>query len=664
MKNLLRENRVLFVLLTGFYVLFVSLIWLQFKRQTATDRDETIRAAIQHNDNLAITLEQHTLRTLRDADATLQMVKQEYLQSGYGINLKTFLTSGLFHAPHFDGLVITDSIGKVILIYPGEIGSKEMHIGDRAFFPSLKTNKDKLIISEPLESRSIQQQVIVLSRSIHGADGRFLGAIAMQLLPSTFMSFYSEASLKKYDILSLISPDGITYSRRTGSVESSGENIRKSPLFEQVKKSPVGSYFARDAIRNIPTYFSYRKLADYPIIATVGSTEADILARFNERQKRESFFGFISSFLLLIFLLVIFVALSHRRHIMQVLRQSEARYRLIFESSRDGILLVQHNGKVEALNRAATAMFEHITSPDQVFSFQDLYEKTEPAISCITDENNCFCIEEKETVFHTRNGRKFIGEIASSSFKDGGGHWYTLVLVRDVTQRKRIEQKLQNEQKRYQRIMTRQMIIAQEQEREHIGHELHDNVNQILTTVKLYLETAQEKQILQKEMISRSIGYLQQCIHEIRHLSHRLSAPTLGTQSLVDSLQALIESVSTLTDFDIHLCLEKYREPIGKERSLAIYRIVQEQLNNIIKHAGATRVTIQLLQTEEETILQIEDNGQGFDPLARSKGIGLNNITSRVKAFNGRLSVDSGVGQGCRLKVSFSHKEEVEMTTA
>ncbi|HEY1021113.1 MAG TPA: ATP-binding protein, partial [Flavisolibacter sp.] len=466
----------------------------------------------------------------------------------------------------------------------------------------------------------------------------------------------------KYDILSLISPDGITYARRTGAVESNGENIRRSPLFGHVKQKPVGSYYARDAIRNIPMYFSFRKLADYPIIATVGSTEADILQRFHERRKREYFFAFITSFLLLVFLLVIFFALAHRRHIMQILRRSETKYRLIFESSRDAILLVQPWGRVEAMNKAASAMFEQTVTNTQTIRFPQLYEKTEPAISCTINDNNCFCIEETETLFQLHSGRRFVGEIASSSFVDGSGHWYTLVLIRDVTERKRIEQKLQNEQKRYQRIMTRQIIIAQEQEREHIGHELHDNVNQILTTVKLYLETAQQKEALHKELINRSVGYLQQCINEIRHLSHRLSAPTLGTRSLVDSLQVLIESVSTIADFDIHLCVEKYKQPVSKELSLAIYRIVQEQLNNVIKHSGATTVTILLSQTESETELRIADNGKGFDPLVRGNGIGLNNIASRVKAFNGKLAVDAGPGMGCRLEVQFPHKEDCEIS--
>jgi PAS domain S-box-containing protein len=659
MKALLRKNRLLVYWLAGFYFLLLFLIWTQILRQIKTDRTETLQAAIENNDNLAITLEQHTIRTIRDADATLQIVKQEYLRSGKKIDLERFLTSGVFTVPYFSGLAITDSTGAAVYHYP-EIKTGRLQIGDRYFFAHLKAKKDTLIITKPLKSRSIQKPVIVISRGMHDAEGRFLGAVAMQVLPSTFMSFYSQASLRENDILSLISPDGITYSRRTGKVESNGENISKSPLFAYVAENPVGSYFAKDAIRGIPTYFSYRRLQNLPMIATVGKTESDILARFEERKKRDLFFGFFTSFLLLVFLTAVFISLSHRRRMIKVLRSSEAKYRSIFESSLDAILLVRSDGTIEAINQAASALFGKSLTGSKKIAFRKLFEKSEPALQVSVDKNGCFCIDEKEVVFHTGNGRKFIGEIAMSSFTDERGRWYSLLLIRDVTQRKRIEQKLQNEQKRYQRIMTRQMIIAQEQERELIGHELHDNVNQILTTVKLYLETALQKEPLRNELIGRSIGYLMRCIGEIRQLSHRLSAPTLGTQSLVDSLQALIENLSTCTGFQIHFCAESYHRSIRKEEALAIYRIVQEQLNNIIKHAGATAVSIVLSQTDTETELLVEDNGKGFEPSARTNGIGLNNIASRVKAFNGKLSIDSSSGEGCRLLVRFPHQEEVE----
>ncbi|HEU4901311.1 MAG TPA: PAS domain-containing sensor histidine kinase, partial [Flavisolibacter sp.] len=382
-----------------------------------------------------------------------------------------------------------------------------------------------------------------------------------------------------------------------------------------------------------------------------------ILAAFRIRRQREYFFGAVISFLLLVFLVAVFFVFRQRRHSLHVLKKSEARYRSIFESSRDAILLLEPDGSIEAMNHAANAMFGLSVTKGEKIRFPQLFAKTEPEVVYTFDEKNRLSIEGKEVLFHCLDGGKFTGDIALSSFFDAQDRQYTLVLIRDVTQRKRMEQKLQNEQKRYQRLLTKQIIVAQEREREIIGHELHDNVNQILTTVKLYLETALQREDCKKDLIERSIGYLLQCIKEIRNLSHSLSAPTLGTQSLVDSIQVLIEDVSSCTDFAIHFHVEKYKQPVSKELSLALYRIVQEQFTNIIKHAHATVVTVHLSQTAHETHLVIKDDGRGFEPAAQNHGIGLNNISSRVKAFNGRLSIQAAVGQGCRLSVRLPHAD-------
>lgn len=648
-------------LLLGLYLLLNFLIWTQLTRQVESDRNETISAAIQHSSNLAIALEQHTIRTVRDADATLQLIKAEYEQQGQKFNLNRMLNSGMLSVPAFNGLVITDSTGNVVLGYPLQFASLKLNIGDRPFFAVHKITPDSLVMTKPYMSRSIRQNVIVLSRGIRDSKGRFRGCIAIQLLPTNFMSFYSQASLNENDILSLISPDGITYSRRTGMKESSGEDIRKSPLFGHVSARPIGNYYARDAIRHIPTFFSYRKLKALPIIVTVGTSESDVLAKFHLRAKREYFFGVVISLLLFIFLLAVFMAFRERKRTLKVVKESEAKYRSIFESSQDAILLLQPDGHVQAMNPAAVRMFGLSVMEGQSISFLQLFAKAEPELSWLKEEGKGLCLPDSEVLFHCLHGSKFIGHISCSPLQDGRDQKNTLVIIRDITQHKRIAQKLQNEQKRYQRILTKQIIVAQERERESIGHELHDNVNQILTTVKLYLETAMQREEGQHEWIRRSIDLLMLCIREIRSLSHSLSAPTLGTKSLIDSLQALFENVSNCTSLDIDFSVEKYRHSIGKEVSLALYRIAQEQINNVVKHAKATTVKVSLSQTETETHLVIEDNGRGFEPGGQYSGIGLNNISSRVKAFNGKHSIQSAPGKGCRLSVHMPHMDELEM---
>jgi signal transduction histidine kinase len=228
-----------------------------------------------------------------------------------------------------------------------------------------------------------------------------------------------------------------------------------------------------------------------------------------------------------------------------------------------------------------------------------------------------------------------------------------------------MEQRLLMEQKRYQRRLTKQIILAQEREREKIGHELHDNVNQILTTVKLYLEMATHNEGMRDDLLPKSIHYVMNCITEIRNLSRELSAPTLGTKSLTDSIKALLEVVQSSAGLDINFACDDYHTAIIKDQQLALYRILQEQLNNIIKHSGATRVDITLSQNEDMTALTIVDNGKGFNISAHRNGIGLNNILSRAKVFGGEMVLDSKHDAGCRLKIILPMQaENMEMDVA
>ncbi|GAA4750667.1 hypothetical protein GCM10023229_34240 [Flavisolibacter ginsenosidimutans] len=645
-------------LLVWFYLLLTFLIWEQLTRQIENDRSETIQAAIQHHHNLVISLEQHTIRTIRDADAVLQLVKMENSRLGRKTNLQKLFENGLIDLPSFDGLVVTDSSGNVVMAYPLQTEALRINVSGRKGFQWHKEHKDSLIISRPIQSKTIGKTVIVLSRRIDDSKGHFGGTVAIQLQPSTFMAFYNQASMNRYDLMSLISPEGITYSRRTGSVESSGEDISRSPLFDHVKKQPVGMYFAKDAIREFPTFFSYRQLKNYPIIATVGSREADVLAHFRIRRKREYIFGGIISFLLLVFLLAIYFFFLQRKKSTRILKKSETRYRSIFEGSQDGILLLKPDGSIEAMNHAACALFQLSVSENSGIYFSQLFDVVLPEIDTACLSKQLHDQGKKEFEFTCLDGSHFIGEIACSIFNDQLDQPHTIVLIRDITRRKQIEKRLEREQKRYQQSLTRQIIAAQERERATLSHELHDNVNQILTTVKLYLETALVNEAEKNNLLTKSMTHVMHCIREIRNLSHRLLPPSICAESLVESIEGLIENLSPCTTFDINFQVDNYRQPVSKELGLAVYRILQEQLNNIVKHANASVVNICLWQSEKETHLLIEDDGKGFDPGIQSKGIGLNNISSRIRAFNGKFSLNAGRGKGCRLQIRFPFSEE------
>ncbi len=229
-----------------------------------------------------------------------------------------------------------------------------------------------------------------------------------------------------------------------------------------------------------------------------------------------------------------------------------------------------------------------------------------------------------------------------------------IINARDVTERKRLETQLAEEQQKRQRAITSAVIRAQEGERAQLGQELHDNVNQVLTTVKLYNEMMLDGIGEPREILVKSIRQLQNCINEIRSISKRLSAPSLGKISVADSVHELVESINLTNRLHISSRIQGLDDrTVPQEVHLAIYRIIQEQLNNILKYAEAKHAWITLVNDHRGLVLTISDDGRGFDPGTRRTGIGITNMETRAENMNGTLEVSSAPGKGCRVTACF-----------
>jgi two-component system sensor histidine kinase UhpB len=142
-------------------------------------------------------------------------------------------------------------------------------------------------------------------------------------------------------------------------------------------------------------------------------------------------------------------------------------------------------------------------------------------------------------------------------------------------------------------------------------------------------------------------------MEEIRQLSQSLVAPSLGGIGLDQALQKLVENLPQAASLQLNLDTGGYREDIDDEDiKLTCYRIVQVQLNNIIRHARAKKATIQLVRTPDHLELKVQDDGIGFDTAKKITGIGLRNINNRVGFYNGSVLIDSEPGKGCTLTVT------------
>lgn len=216
---------------------------------------------------------------------------------------------------------------------------------------------------------------------------------------------------------------------------------------------------------------------------------------------------------------------------------------------------------------------------------------------------------------------------------------------------------LEKETRFRQQMVTSAVICAQERDRSAIATELHDNVSQILTTVKLFHQMALDGLSDTKAVLERSSLHLQDCIDELRSLSLRLSAPTLGEIRLLDLIRELADSMSVAGKLRVTYDFEGLEECIVKqELYLAIYRILQEQLNNISRHAAATEVRILLSYNEEGLRLLVKDNGQGFDTKGQYTGLGITNMRTRAESLNGSMEISSAPGKGTLLQLEFTEE--------
>jgi signal transduction histidine kinase len=223
------------------------------------------------------------------------------------------------------------------------------------------------------------------------------------------------------------------------------------------------------------------------------------------------------------------------------------------------------------------------------------------------------------------------------------------VFFRDITERKYLQEQLLREREHHQMRVAGAVVKATEKERAEVSKELHDNVNQVLTTVKLYTELCLSHTPGTDELLKKSMELLQNSINEIRSLSKRLSATSLGKIRLADSVRELVDSIRNTSPFKVNFEQNIPDLDISDDVHLTTYRILQEQFTNIINHAQATVVYVRMYKKENTLLVEVTDNGVGFDLNKVHEGIGIANMTTRAADVNAAINIHSVPGVGSTL---------------
>jgi signal transduction histidine kinase len=209
------------------------------------------------------------------------------------------------------------------------------------------------------------------------------------------------------------------------------------------------------------------------------------------------------------------------------------------------------------------------------------------------------------------------------------------------------------------KLLSKRLITLLENDRRQLAMELHDHVGQMLTTLKMDLEVVlgevKPDGAVFKESTQLAHDKALQAMEEIRNIARGLRPTTLDTLGLASSLRELFDDIKEHTDLEIHFFHKRLPRRLDPEKELAIYRIVQEALTNVVKHAHAEKVFVNLVREKKFITLGVEDAGVGFDKdkvmkISRGKGpLGLLIMQERAVQVDGEFSIESRIDGGTHL---------------
>ncbi len=368
--------------------------------------------------------------------------------------------------------------------------------------------------------------------------------------------------------------------------------------------------------------------------------------------------------------------ITERKHIALAIEESEQRYKMFVQQSTEGIWRIEL-AEAMHINLSVDKMIAYCYDNSYIAECNDAfarlygYKNADGIIGCplhklmpADNEDNMSYLRK----FFTNN---FVvkDEVSHEIDKDGnpviflnnmvgiieGEHmkrvWGT---QRDITEQVALQNSLNLEREIRQQQITEAVITGQEKERTELGEELHDNINQILASTKLYIECAMKDERPRMDLIAESKLLIEKAMFEIRNLSKSLLPPSLGQTGLLQVLHELVENINEVKELSIQIDWKIMDEnTISNKLKLTIFRIIQEQLNNVIKHANAQEVIISITETGKHIELGIKDNGIGFNTEVKRMGVGLRNISSRAEVNKGVVSIKSEPGAGCQVVVTF-----------
>ncbi|NMG31620.1 PAS domain S-box protein [Aromatoleum evansii] len=354
-----------------------------------------------------------------------------------------------------------------------------------------------------------------------------------------------------------------------------------------------------------------------------------------------------------------------RKRAEQAAAESEARFHLLVDAVEDyAIFMLDAHGRIASWNRGAERILGH--SADEVLGRELSLFYPDAAIAAgeprrtleMTRAHGRFTAEE--SLHRRKDGTEFWANVAITAIHDADGRLRGFAkVVRDVSERRATLAALQQAMQRL-RMLSASLIDVQEAERKRVARELHDEIGQSLTAVKIVLQTsALSRSCGGCPELADAVAITDRALEHVRTLSRNLRPPQLDDLGLAAALQAHANWVSRHGGPPIHFAADLLPGAIDDQVATACFRIAQEAITNVQRHAQASAVWLELRRIDGGLLLSVRDDGRGFDLAAATAraaagaSLGVLSMQERCELAGGRLELLSAPGAGCTVRAGF-----------
>ena len=634
------------------------LLWTLRERELAHARAETV--------SLAAMFIEETRQSLQGADKVLQGV-QERLGSGFGSTValdsdmtQLLLATRVAGMRQIHALRLVDARGQVVNASV-PIPASARDVADQAYFKAFAASQARrFFLDKPHLDARTRLWLVRMARRLDGPDGSFRGLVVADVDLARFEALFMQAHLDYVRPIALYDGEGTliaSHPHRENDLGAPALELQGQvlPTVDQGVRSLT--HHSGDGSRQ---QFALGRMADFDLLVSVSDDESQSLAAWREVAVP------IGLAVLVLCLFTVFVAsflsqkLRRKEMLEAALNDAHRRYQHTVESVKDAIVAVDSALFIRLFNPAAEAMFgysaqEAIGQPLTILLPERSRARHDVQLGAFaqTTEGPRTMAAQLEIFGRRRDGSEFPIE-SSISKTDIGGHLQMTAVLRDVTAQRRARNELTAMNQELRALYAAQQSVREE-ERARISRELHDDLGQQMTGLKLSLawlgNRIKEGRGADADSVEDMRRMLDTAITSVRRISSELRPQILDELGFGDAVTWQIREFAKHSGLGLAIHLpaqDRVRDPA---LATALFRIVQEALNNVVRHAAAHNLGVDLLCEADDLVLRVRDDGVGMASTMGHGGMGLSSMRERARAAGARLQVISAPGEGCCIEV-------------